>query len=409
MNVLIIASLWPEPSSSAAGRRMMTLIKLFHKQGWKLSYASTAAESEFRFPLESLGVELHRVKINDESFDTFIKELAPELVLFDRFMIEEQFSWRVAEQCPEALTMLETSDLHCLRQSRQRALKDNRPFKTADLMNEVAYREVASIQRTDLSLIISSVEMELLATVFKVDSALLHYLPFTVESGELNEIKATWPSFKQRKGFISIGNFKHPPNWDSVQYLKKEIWPLIRRQLPTATLSVYGAYPPQKALQMNKPEEGFYVKGRVDDALKAMLRARVCLAPLRFGAGLKGKLLEAMECGTASVTTGVGAEGMHDNLAWNGVISEEPQLIAEAAVEIYSNEHRWLTCQQNGLNLLEKNFNPSDYESPLIARIKQLKDDISAHREQNFQGAMLRHHTMRSTKYMSLWIEEKNK
>ncbi len=409
MNVLIVASLWPEPSSSAAGRRMMDIIKLFHKQGWKLTYACTAAESEFRFPLESLGVDLRTVKINDGDFDVFIKALAPELVLFDRFMVEEQFSWRVAEQCPEALTLLETSDLHCLRKSRELAVKEGRKSKYEDLMNDISFRELASIQRTDLSLIISSVEMDLLAEVFKVDKALLHYWPFMVEQGGLRIIKDKWPSFQQREGFISIGNFKHAPNWDSVQYLKNKVWPLIRQQLPKAKLSVYGAYPPPKALQLNKPQEGFFVRGRADDAQQVMLKAKVCLAPLRFGAGLKGKLLEAMECGTASVTTDVGAEGMHGNLPWNGRVENEPEAIADTAVAIHNDEALWLKYQQNGLNVLAKNFSPEEFEPALITRIKQLKTDLTAHRLQNFQGAMLRHHTMRSTKYMSLWIEEKNK
>ena len=409
MNILIIASLWPEPNSSAAGRRMVSLIELFHKQGWAISYACTAAESEFCYPLDLLGIDLHTVKINDSNFDLFIKELAPDIVLFDRFMVEEQFSWRVGEQCPEALTLLETSDLHCLRKAREQAVKAGKEFTKEYLINDAAYREVASIQRTDLSLIISSFEMDLLATVFKVDRALLHYLPFIVQPSELSKVKAKWPAFQQRDGFISIGNFKHAPNWDSVQYLKNKIWPLIRQQLPTAVLSIYGAYPPSKALQLNKPQDGFYVKGRADDAQQVMLKAKVCLAPLRFGAGLKGKLLEAMECGTPSVTTHIGAEGMHANLAWNGVVADEPQAIADAAVEIYNNETLWLAYQKNGLALLEASFSPDEFESVFISRIKQLKDNLKAHRQRNFQGAMLRHHTMRSTKYMSLWIEEKNK
>jgi len=409
MNVLIIASLWPEPNSSAAGRRMMALLKLFCNEGWVLTYACTATESEYRYPLESLDITLRTVTINDAGFDRFVKELSPDIVLYDRFMVEEQFSWRVAEQCPKALAMIETSDLHCLRQARQLAVKEKRIFSHDDLMSDVACREIASIQRSDLSLIISSEEMNLLESVFKVDSALIHYLPFMVEPEEVGGLRLNWPSYQQREGFISIGNFKHPPNWDSVKYLKEEIWPLIRQQLPKANLFIYGAYPPMKALQLNNPKQGFYVKGRADNARSVMQQARVCLAPLRFGAGLKGKLLDAMECGTPSVTTHIGAEGMFGKLPWGGIIAEEPQALADAAVELYNKQAFWQTCQQYGSKILETNFNPQLFESALIRRIKQLKKDLSMHRRENFQGAMLRHHTMRSTKYMSLWIEAKNK
>lgn len=409
MNVLIIASLWPEPTSSAAGRRMVALLELFHQQGWTITYASTAQASDYCYPLESLGISRRTVKVNDSNFDTFVKELAPELVLYDRFMVEEQFSWRVAQQCPAAISMIETSDLHCLRQGRQVALKEKRAFVMSDLHNDIAYREIASIQRSDLSLIISKYEIEVLKTVFKVDSRLIHYLPFIVEPSVMNVLQENWPSYQQRAGFMCIGNFKHPPNWDSVQYLKKDIWPLIRKQLPKANLSVYGAYPPPKAMQLNNPKEGFLVKGRAEDAYEVMQKSRICLAPLRFGAGLKGKLLDAMECGTPSVTTPLGAEGMYGELPWAGQIEQSPQAIADAAVALYNDEQAWGKSQQNGLKIVRENFNPKDYEEALIARIKMIQQGLDKHRQQNFQGAMLRHHTMRSTKYMSLWIEEKNK
>ncbi|MBL4744005.1 MAG: glycosyltransferase, partial [Cycloclasticus sp.] len=112
MNVLIIASLWPEPTSSAAGRRMVDLLELFHSQGWAITYACTAAESEHCYPLDSLNIKQQTILINSSTFDDFIRKLSPDIVLYDRFMVEEQFSWRVEKQCPNAMTLLETSDLH---------------------------------------------------------------------------------------------------------------------------------------------------------------------------------------------------------------------------------------------------------------------------------------------------------
>lgn len=409
MNVLIIASLWPEPTSSAAGRRMVNLLELFHAQGWSMTYACTASESEHSYPLDTLNIKQQTVAVNDGAFDVFIRELSPDIVLYDRFMVEEQFSWRVERQCPNAMTMLETSDLHCLRQARQMALKQGRDFNTANLASDVAYREIASILRTDLTLVISKAEIELLKSVFKVDESLLFYFPFIVDSEVNQENRQAWPSYEDRAGFMSIGNFKHAPNWDSVQYLKKEIWPLIRKQLPTAELFIYGAYPPPKAMQLNKPKEGFYIKGRAEEVKEVMQQARVCIAPLRFGAGLKGKLLEAMEYGTPSVTTPVGAEAMHDDLPWNGYVADTPQAIAEAAVSLYTDKAQWQTCQENGVGILKQCYLPSGFLQPLIDRVLFVCEHLSSHREQNFQGSMLKHHSMKSTKYMSLWIEEKNK
>ncbi|MBV1875514.1 MAG: glycosyltransferase family 4 protein [Cycloclasticus sp.] len=409
MNVLIIASLWPEPTSSAAGRRMMNILTLFHAQGWALTYACTAAESEYCYPLESLGIRRQTIEVNDAKFDEFIKELSPNIVLYDRFMVEEQFSWRVELQCPKAMTMLETSDLHCLRQARQKALKNGQDFKTNDLMNEVAYREIASILRTDLTLIISKAEVALLKSIFKVDEPLLIYFPFIVDPDVTQKSSETWPSYEEREGFMSIGNFKHAPNWDAVQYLKSEIWPLIRQKLPTAELFIYGAYPPPKAIQLNKPKEGFYIKGRAEEVKEVMQKARVCLAPLRFGAGLKGKLLEAMEFGTPSITTSVGAEAMHDDLPWNGYVVDTPQDIADAAVLLYTDKSEWKVCQTKGVDILNRCYSPTEFLQSLIDRVLYVGEHLTAHRQQNFQGGMLKYHFMKSTKYMSLWIEEKNK
>ncbi len=388
---------------------MVDLLELFHAQGWSLTYASTAAESEHCYPLESLGIQRRTIAVNDSAFDEMISELSPDIVLYDRFMIEEQFSWRVEKCCPQAMTILETSDLHCLRRGRQIALKEERDFTLADLVNEVAYREIASIQRTDLTLMISTYEMKLLTTVFKVDACLIHYLPFIVDAEAIKRDMLAWPGYEERRGFMCIGNFKHEPNWDSVQYLKRQIWPLIRKQLPTAELFIYGAYPPEKALQLNKPSDGFYIKGRAEDVKVVMQQARVCLVPLRFGAGLKGKLLEAMEFGTPSVTSPVGAEAMHADLEWNGYIVDEPAAFARAAVELYKDKADWQDCQVKGLDILQECYSPAEFEQPLIDKIMDIKNSLAEHRRQNFQGGMLKHHLIKSTKYMSLWIEEKNK
>jgi len=320
ISILILGFVWPEPNSSAAGTRMLQLIALFQKQGWKVTFASAASDSDFMFDVTSLGIEKVAININDSNFDVFIKALNPNIVLFDRFMVEEQFGWRVAEQCPEALRILDTEDLHCLRLARQKAFHEKRAFETEDLYSDTAKREIASMLRCDLSLIISEVEMDLLQNQFKIDANLLHYLPFLVDEIDEETIK-NWLPFEARKDFIFIGNFLHEPNWNTVQYIKESVWPLIRKKLPEASMQIYGAYPSQKVLQLHQPKERFLVLGRAENAAEVVGKARVVLAPIRFGAGAKGKLLEAMQCGAPSVTTIIGAESMSGNLPWNGMIA----------------------------------------------------------------------------------------
>ena len=406
--LLIIGAVWPEPNSTAAGTRMLQLIRLFLAAQYRITFASASAESSHRFPLEDLEVTLQNIELNHTSFDVFVEKLKPDTVLFDRFVMEEQFGWRVAKKCPEALRILDTEDLHCLRSARQQAVKAQKTFELTDLHSDIAFREIASIYRCDLSLMISSFEMELLENHFKVPKALLHYLPFLVD--RLSEAERdSLPSFSERQHFVTIGNFRHAPNWDSVLYLKQTIWPLLRKELPQAEMHVYGSYPPEKALQLQQPKEGFYVKGWAKEAKQVLRNSKVCLAPLRFGAGLKGKFMEAMCCGTPSVTTAVGAEGMCGSNPWGGEIADTPTALVSAAKALYTDSNLWRKAQINGFEILNKCFERNSFESSFAERISALEENLQSHRKQNFYGALLQHHSMRSTEYLSRWISEKNK
>lgn len=407
--LLIIGYNWPEPNTTAAGCRMLQLIRFFLTQDYKITFASTAAKSTFSISLDELGVSSKCIFLNDSGFDAFISDLNPEIVLFDRFLTEEQFGWRVAEFAPNALRILDTEDLHSLRTVRQECFKKHMDFNTAKwLQSDVTQREVASIYRCDLSLIISSHEMELLQNTIKIDKGLLLYLPFQLEK-ITEQQRAKLPPFATRKDFICIGNGRHAPNVDAVVWLKKEIWPLIRKRMPKADLHIYGNYMPQQVREMHDPKSGFYIEGWAKSVETVMQQHRVNLAPLRFGAGIKGKLIDAMRFGTPSVTTPIGAEGMHDGVPWNGHIAYTAEEFAKCAVALYTNESEWLQAQQNGFRIIEKIYHKESLNKTLGNTLNALQSNLEPHRTNNFIGAMLRHHTMASTTYLSKWIEEKNK
>lgn len=407
--LLIVGFVWPEPKSSAAGGRMMQLISIFKENGFEITFASAAQDSDFMVDLSEFEVIKKSIELNSSSFDDFVAELNPDVVLFDRFMVEEQFGWRVVEKCPNAIRILDTEDLHCLRTARQKAFKENRIFELEDLLSEeVAKREIASILRCDLSLIISEFEMNILKEVFKINEDLLFYLPFLVDEMKEEDLLEL-PSFEKRNDFVFIGNFLHEPNWNTVQYLKEAIWPTIKKDFPEAVLKVYGAYPSQKVLQLHQPKNGFYIMGRAEDANEIVKNAKVVLAPIRFGAGLKGKLLEAMQCGTPSATTSVGSEAMHDGLPWNGFIEDNPAEFAKKAIELYQNENLWKEAQKSGIAIINKCYQKSNYSNELISLVNSLLIDSKSHRLHNFMGNLLQHHAFKSTMYMSKWIEAKNK
>jgi len=406
--LLVIGFVYPEPNSSAAGTRMLQLIEAFQAQDYHITFATTCKKSDNAFDLESIGVTVVEIELNHSSFDVFIKALNPTIVLFDRFMTEEQFGWRVSEQCPDAFKILDTEDLHFLRKGRQKAFNSNQKMDATFFTNDIAKREIASIYRSDLSLVISEVEMGVLTDTFKIDPAILCYLPFMISS-ENCEPRPDCKSYSERRDFVSIGNFLHPPNLDVVRYLKKDIWPRIRKALPGIKLHIYGAYDTASIKEMHNEKEGFLVHGFVEDAFEVLNSAKVLLAPLRFGAGLKGKLIQAMQTGTPCAMSSVAAEGMFGTLEPNGVIDDATDAFVARTVALYSNTTEWEGFQHQGFSILKNRFEKDQHQTRFMNRVKALQENLNTHRSQNFIGQMLSHHQMQSTKYMARWIEAKNK
>ena len=414
---------------------MMQLIQLFQKHQWQITFASPSNLGEHRLDLTQFKIQEKVIELNNHSFDDFICQLQPNVVIFDRFMMEEQFGWRVENHCPNAVRILNTEDLHSLREARQQHLKSQlrapktNPNKSKqacldlitlwnqsadhlfDLManTDLAQREMAAILRCDLTLMISKFEVSLLEKAFKVDSNLLFNLPFIYPELKTTAIN----TFENRQHFVFIGNFRHAPNWDSVLWLKESIWPAIRQQLPSAELHVYGAYPAKKVTNLHNPKQGFLVKGWAKDALQVIGDARVLLAPLRFGAGIKGKLAEAMLCGTPSITTPIGSEAMlaeNQNRAdWPGYIGETEKNLIEHSIQLYTNENTWQIAQNRGLTLGQQQYQQLQLGDDFVQTVTKIQSQLEAHRKNNFTGSMLRHHHHKSTQYMAQWIEAKNR
>lgn len=427
--ILYLGYVWPEPNSSAAGGRTMAFLRLFRQQGWDVVFASAAALSEHRFDLATIDITEQPITLNCDSFDAFVVEYQPDMVVFDRFFTEEQFGWRVEKHCPDALRVLDTCDLHSLRDARWRLLKQAQQQKEqlslsmstdmptlAQVMcqDELALREVAAIFRCDLSLMISPFEIDLLVQHFGVPPELM-----CLNRLMLMPLKPkVTPDFAQRRHFVSIGNFRHAPNWDAVLVLKQHIWPRMRERLQSATIAqrldhavqlhIYGAYPPPKAMALHAEKEGFLVRGWAPDAQASLAQARVCLAPIRFGAGLKGKLSDAMVAGTPSVTTDIGAEGMAGDLPWAGRVENKLDAFVQAALDLYLLQTQFLEAQTRAQAILHTHYQEAQLAEDLLQQLLASRAQQAQRRRRNFTGAMLRHHLLKSSQYMSQWISLKN-
>jgi len=331
-------------------------------------------------------------------------------VIFDRFITEEQFSWRVQDQCPKAIRIVDSEDLHFLRQKREEAHEKGTSLQDIamnriSLHGDITLRELASFYRSDLSLIISSAELQILENSFGIPNELLEYFPFCREAPS----QAICP-YDERKGFSFIGNFRHAPNADAVEWLIHDIWPLIRKELPQEELFIYGAYPPKKYLDTQVKaqwlKKGVRFEGWVPDASQVISGHRLGLFPLRFGAGLKGKVLESWQNGTPVVTTPIGAEGY---LFPHELEPSTPGDLAQKAIELYTSEQMWEHESRKGLRRVCRGFLKEPLHRQFHQRLEKLKENIHVHRLKNTTGQILLRESMRSTKYFSKWIELKEK
>ena len=239
----------------------------------------------------------------------------------------------------------------------------------------------------------------------KVPSDLLYYLPIF---SELNS--ASKPSFEQTNDFLFIGNYLHEPNADAINVLLKEnMWLQISKQVPDAKLIVAGAYPSQQLVQYSNRTKKIDVVGHVQPIDEVYQSIRVSLAPLRFGAGIKGKILESMEMGVPFITTSIGAEGMFFDESWSDCVSDDWEDFVKKAVNLYTNEQQWTSFQKKGYQHLKQYFDKSTFEQPFLEMIQTIMKSLPEIRKKRYFSQVVQHHTLMSTKYLSKWIMEKNK
>lgn len=162
-------------------------------------------------------------------------------------------------------------------------------------------------------------------------------------------------------------------------------------------------------MAMDNTKTGFRVQGWSDNAATTVAEHRVMLAPLRFGAGVKGKLVLAMQCQTPSVTTDIGAEGIADNAQWPGSVVGSDSDFVDAAITLYTNEQRWIAAQSKSSPILERQFDSEKNAANFHLALNSALKDIELWRADLFMQGLLWHHSLRATQYMTQWIEAKNR
>ncbi|KAJ0396426.1 hypothetical protein P43SY_007751 [Pythium insidiosum] len=421
--VVLAGSVWPERTSSAAGVRSSDIIGVLQGAGFHVICVSPSRLNAHTEALErDHGVQCVQCDANSDALQSLLLETPPQLVIFDRFIAEEMYGWQVERYAPTALRVLDLQDVHFLRRAREVLVKKRGvPFaETLDLatlpldrdVEKHVIRELASIHRSDLTLFVSDAERDVLTSRFQVAPELLHRCDFFYPCVPPPQ---ALPAFDDRRDVAFIGSFKHAPNVDAVEWLARSIAPLLRGQQQSSRgspeIHIYGSYSQdaKKYQRLHDPSRGVRLMGFAPDVHETLRQYRVTVAPLRFGAGIKGKIADSWFNGTPCVTTSIGAEGMRlDATPWGGRIEDDPLRFAQATLALYDSRDEWTTAQRHGQQAVEARYDGSRNGAALLERLERAQAEREKTREANWMGRILWSERFRATEFMSRYIRIKN-
>jgi GT2 family glycosyltransferase len=348
--ILVLDQITPEPDRDAGSIATLELMRALRDLGQKITFAPCSNLCDippYTDLLSGLGFELVILPWT-KSLRQHLKERG---WTYDAVLIFRPNTWQdhigdVRKYAPQAKLIYHACDLHFLR--NRRASDFSLPSKKAVTthFDSLEQAELDLISESDLCILHSTVEKQLVEK--ERPGTRVICFPWSYEP------RGRGKPFEQRSGIIFVGGYRHLPNVDAVKYYLESIHPLVKERLSeSATFTAAGSFPPASLQAFAGPD--VTVPGYVEEISPILFEARTMVAPLRYGAGVKGKIVSAMAHGLPVVTTTVGAEGMGLTEGENVLIADEPREFADAVFRLYSEPGLWHRLQQAGLSYVKKN------------------------------------------------------
>ncbi len=346
--VLVIDHCTPTPDADAGSVTLFNLLLLLREMDFQVTFIP---ESNFLYmPEYTTALQRNGIEVLYAPFCTSVKEHLKEqgarydLALLVRPTVVENYVKMVRKYCAKAKILFETADLHHLRMGREALLlNDLKKKKAADQMKVL---ELRAMQEVDATIIRSSAELELLQSV--ITNEKLHLFPLIMDA------KGTNKTFSERKDIIFVGGYQHSPNVDAAKYFVEQIMPLLREQLPGVRFHIVGSNPPDEITAL--ASDDVVVTGFVKELNPLLDQMRVSVAPLRYGAGIKGKVGTAMAAGLPVVATSLAGEGMQLKDRENIIIADGADVMAQAIVEVYQDAALWNQLSSNGVAFAQREW-----------------------------------------------------
>lgn len=355
--VLWVDAMAPDPQRDSGSLRLTCLLRELTRIGCAVDFhAHEAAVGEADIDaLGQLGVRASG-RQHHANPATLLRERGRhyDFVVVSRHHTFRQWADAVRRHAPQAKLIFDTVDLHGLRELREAELRGSQSDKTSAM--RTWDQESASIRIADETWVVSSVERERLQQ--ESPDAKVRVI------SNLHSARADTPAFSARQGFIFVGNFKHTPNVDGLAWFIENIWPVLIADMPNAELQVVGADAPLALIESMQAQRGIRYFGQVANLQPMLDGARVNIAPLRYGAGVKGKITQALSIGLPVVTTSIGAEGIPD-AEQAMCVEDEPQAFAQAMRALHEDETRWWRCRETGLRVTDRHFSIAAAEQAL--------------------------------------------
>jgi GT2 family glycosyltransferase/glycosyltransferase involved in cell wall biosynthesis len=346
--ILVIDALTPQPDHDSGSLRMVNLMQLLRESGAHVAFMPANREHAGRYTtaLQEAGVECWYAPFGGRA-PAWLREHGRrfDTVVVCRHYVMREFLPLLRKHAPQAQVVFDTVDLHYLRERRgAEVANDAAMLRTAEATRA---RELDLIARSDVTLVVSEAERTLLAT--DAPNARVEVL------SNLHQLAGPGRSFAERKDLVFVGGFRHPPNVDAVRWFVEDVFPNIRSRLPEVRFHCIGSHVTAE-IEALSAHAGVVVHGHVPDITPYMDGCRIGLAPLRYGAGVKGKVNLSMAHGQPVVATSCAVEGMHLEPGRDVLVADDAQGFAGAVVELYEDESLWNTLSENGLRNVAEHF-----------------------------------------------------
>jgi GT2 family glycosyltransferase/glycosyltransferase involved in cell wall biosynthesis len=362
--ILVIEACMLTPDQDAGSVRTLAMLEILTSLNCKITFV--ADNLEYRQPyvsqLQQRGVEVLFSPYAD-SVARLLDQRGSEfnMVLMARHYVAIKHIETVRAFAPAALVVFDTVDLHFLREERLAELESSALAKAAARAKRE--EELALIRKADVTLVVSPTEHALLADL--VPEARVMVL------STIHELLPPGKPFAEREGLVFIGGFQHPPNADAVLWYAREILPLLRERLPGVRTVIVGSLVPAPIKTLAAPD--FVIAGYVPDVAPYFNGCRISISPLRYGAGVKGKINLAMSYGLPVVATSVSIEGMHLTSGEDVLVADTPAEFADAIVRLYHDRELWEKLAAGGRDNIRRYFSRDVARSP-ITRLIALAD-----------------------------------